>query len=1084
MPKNLSYIETPFSNDVSNKALYPNKRTVSKYISSYDGTKLACDITFPLNESYEFPSSMPVILLANRRQRRNMDDVEIRLGYDLVPYGYIFVSFELRGCGVSYGINNSFGNKEHCGDVIAIADWIYSQSWCSGKIGMLGCSNRAYIQLCTASYNPRKISAITPVVAVSDFYYQNYPNGVSAVPDCREPVSKHKMSKEEFISGQTLTDDDVDGNMAYEAYESCHYGNNRDFFETLLLENLNRDSRHPNYNNEKTGLSIPPFGKLKPFFTDNQVFQHQFIGELESGTLGQLAHFIDFGGSVTLGPWTHFEGCSLTSSFPNGTLDIVNAYRQWYDHSLKGCDNYLKNAPAVSYYMIHSEPGTEWRFSESWPPENEVRTALYLCPELSGTCQSVNDGSLSLNKPCNLTQVTYKIRDDIVVFDDGSGHSLYNRSNLVWDGDMTVGVDNKGITFTSAPLFSMYRNEFAGCISLDLWISCTSKDVDLIVYAEEVLAGGESRYIKDGVMRASHRTSAPNPAWEKMGATWHTSMTEDIEKCLKEGLDRPTNIKFAIDPAAYHFSNDSRLRITITCANKNAFQHYMYKENDLPVLTLYLGGEYASNISVPFLEQDYSTYKGLLTSDKNIATLYAFKNFTYLYHKGYWQKFPNNDNYFTTKDNCVLLGDDSIEFHPLGMPSDIQHLPFYDTGNEMPHPFPSYRKMLVSTEKVSSRDYTLFVPGKKSLFIDLFKSNNFDKQPCIIYVHGYGCPYNYLTPQLKLMLEYGYAVAAIDIRNYPPNEFPDYIHDAKGAVRFLRANAAGLGLDPDKFGIYGASLGGNTSLMVLLTGDNPNLEGSVGGNIQYSSRVQAGAAGFAWSDLLNIGKDIADEYANDPEISKKRLEMTDGEFSPSSEVIGFAGVGKGLGILRKYKENGCNPANKFYDEKLKFAEFASPINHVNPSVPPIALFGGHGETGVNIAFKQSLKTFEALNQVDALTFLYGNTNGKYGEKPETLNAILAFFHKHLMEKKAEHILSVSADTDMIIFDHISHKISEKPSLKEGGLYIKYGDIKDFLKDIPALSFELQDEYINLSALKSPSITSKFYDSFNTIIIKY
>lgn len=89
-----------------------------------------------------------------------------------------------------------------------------------------------------------------------------------------------------------------------------------------------------------------------------------------------------------------------------------------------------------------------------------------------------------------------------------------------------------------------------------------------------------------------------------------------------------------------------------------------------------------------------------------------------------------------------------------------------------------------------------------------------------------------------------------------------------------------------------------------------------------------------------------------------------------------------------------------------------------------------------------------------------------------------------MEKKAEHILSVSADTDMIIFDHISHKISEKPSLKEGGLYIKYGDIKDFLKDIPALSFELQDEYINLSALKSPSITSKFYDSFNTIIIKY
>lgn len=129
--------------------------------------------------------------------------------------------------------------------------------------------------------------------------------------------------------------------------------------------------------------------------------------------------------------------------------------------------------------------------------------------------------------------------------------------------------------------------------------------------------------------------------------------------------------------------------------------------------------------------------------------------------------------------------------------------------------------------------------------------------------------------------------------------------------------------------------------MLALTGDYPELEGTIGGNPGYSSRRQACAAGFAWSDLLNMGKDITEEYA----------------------------------------------------------EFSSPINYVNPSAPPIALFGGYGDPGVNIAFKQSLRTFDALNSVDVLAFLYGNTNGKYGENPETIESIRKFFIQQLIEEK-------------------------------------------------------------------------------------
>ncbi|MCI6955788.1 MAG: hypothetical protein SPI15_09380 [Candidatus Faecousia sp.] len=60
-------------------------------------------------------------------------------------------------------------------------------------------------------------------------------------------------------------------------------------------------------------------------------------------------------------------------------------------------------------------------------------------------------------------------------------------------------------------------------------------------------------------------------------------------------------------------------------------------------------------------------------------------------------------------------------------------------------------------------------------------------------------------------------------------------------IRYLRAHAGEFGIDPERIGIYGGSLGGNTALMIALTGDNPALEGSVGGNTGYSSRVQAAA---------------------------------------------------------------------------------------------------------------------------------------------------------------------------------------------------------------------------------------------------
>ena len=56
----------------------------------------------------------------------------------------------------------------------------------------------------------------------------------------------------------------------------------------------------------------------------------------------------------------------------------------------------------------------------------------------------------------------------------------------------------------------------------------------------------------------------------------------------------------------------------------------------------------------------------------------------------------------------------------------------------------------------------------------------------------------------------GYAVAGVSIRSSSQVKFPGQLHDIKAAIRWLRANAAKYGLDPDRIAIMGDSSGGWT----------------------------------------------------------------------------------------------------------------------------------------------------------------------------------------------------------------------------------------------------------------------------------
>ena len=129
--------------------------------------------------------------------------------------------------------------------------------------------------------------------------------------------------------------------------------------------------------------------------------------------------------------------------------------------------------------------------------------------------------------------------------------------------------------------------------------------------------------------------------------------------------------------------------------------------------------------------------------------------------------------------------------------------------------------------------------------LDLYWPNQESDKPYPLIIHTHGGAFangdqreNNAEPMLR-GLERGYAVASIQYRRSREALFPAQVYDAKAAVRWLRANAERLNLDPERFAAWGPSSGGWLASMLGVTAGNPAFEDPEQGNPDVSSAVQA-----------------------------------------------------------------------------------------------------------------------------------------------------------------------------------------------------------------------------------------------------
>lgn len=143
--------------------------------------------------------------------------------------------------------------------------------------------------------------------------------------------------------------------------------------------------------------------------------------------------------------------------------------------------------------------------------------------------------------------------------------------------------------------------------------------------------------------------------------------------------------------------------------------------------------------------------------------------------------------------------------------------------------------------------------------LDLAMPKNFGSElrPALVIIHGGGWAAGSKSVDVyqKMMVDYaqkGYVTINVEYRLTGEALFPACIEDVKCVVRWLRANAKELQVDPNRIGAYGHSAGAHLALMLAMTPENKELDGDSEWK-EFSSEVTVAAAG---SPPTELGRDV------------------------------------------------------------------------------------------------------------------------------------------------------------------------------------------------------------------------------------
>lgn len=284
-----------------------------------------------------------------------------------VAHGYAVVNPDKRGAYMSEG-NLLYWGHEDALDGCDVIEWIASQKWCNGKVGMSGNSWLTVSQWFIAAERPEHLAAIAPWEGFCDHYRESGTRGGIPMPEFPEMIA------ETFSSAHGMLEDQP--RMIVEKPFLCDYW-------------LDKAARVEN-------IDIPAY--VVASYT-NSVHTH--------GT------FAGYRRMASKEKWLRVH--NTNEWFDYYTPENVDDLRRFFDHYLKGMDNGWEKTPKVRLSVLN--PGGRdivGRAEDEFPLARTVYRKLYLSAADSTLQASLPQQEITdiYQSEAKDNKVTYRYRMD------------------------------------------------------------------------------------------------------------------------------------------------------------------------------------------------------------------------------------------------------------------------------------------------------------------------------------------------------------------------------------------------------------------------------------------------------------------------------------------------------------------------------------------------------------------------------------------------------------------------------------------------------------------------------------------------
>ena len=439
------YDERPESPELS-EPRYGIRVERNIYVPVSDGLEVAVDIYRPDAEG-EFPALLAMSNYTKELQGTDSPSLCNEAG-DIayfVSRGYVHVIADSRGSGHTGGEFALFNDRE-IQDGAELVEWIAGQPWCSGKVGMIGMSYFAIVQLLIAKKNPPHLECIFAYDPIYDLYRDCCYHG-------------GKMSLFDFLMGYFWIADHLVFQKGLKREEKKM--NWLSFFSVVMSFIAQKHKYDDDWMHERSG-----------YWSEGELEVPTYIGSGWEYAVGLHLRGVFDGFWQAKGPRRMLVGPPQVPFRPYSSWRMESL--RWYDHWLKGMNTGIDEDPPVNIWVMGRN---RWRSEQEWPIARTEYSDLYLRPDEGKR----KIGLLSPQPPQGEEKVL---------------------SYLSWP--LSAGLLGLPQLVYRSPVLRC-EAEITGHIVLSLYASCSARDTSFLVRLCDENEDGSFRVLSRGWLKASHR---------------------------------------------------------------------------------------------------------------------------------------------------------------------------------------------------------------------------------------------------------------------------------------------------------------------------------------------------------------------------------------------------------------------------------------------------------------------------------------------------------------------------------------------------------------------------------------------------